>query len=373
MSAPIPAAGGRRRVRCGGTLAMLAALVVLGPVLTACGADDKASSGEEPAAARPQAGQGADGDRALVGGAGDSHGTDSTGAGGAGQPSPVVLAQRQVIRTAAITVQVDDVVAAAVAARALGPALGGLVSSEKTQRSAASDAGSPGDDADESVIEVKVPQARLDEALERLAALGRERSRAVISEDVTAQIADLDGRIATARQALTRVRQLLGRAASVKEILELEQDLTRRESDLEGLQRRVAALRGQADLSTVTVTLVGPGTPIDEPEEAQTGFVGGLKGGWHALTRTFVAGSAIAGALLPWLVPAGAVGALVVVVRRRWGARLQAWRAARGPRYPVRGAPGWPAPQYRSRPAAEAAGTAPPGGTPTGEDTSPSA
>jgi hypothetical protein len=143
------------------------------------------------------------------------------------------------------------------------------------------------------------------------------------SEDVTAQIADLDGRIATQRGALVRVRQLLGRAASVKEIVELEADLTRREADLEGLQRRVAALRGQAELSSVTVTLIGHRAPntATEPDEPRTGFVGGLKSGWDALTATFVVVSAVVGALLPWMVPSALVAAVVVLIRRRRSAR----------------------------------------------------
>ncbi len=49
-------------------------------------------------------------------------------------------------------------------------------------------------------------------------------------------------------------------------------------------------------------------------EEAQTGFVDGLRGGARAL-RTFAVGlSAVVGALLPWL-PFLLIGALVT---RRW-------------------------------------------------------
>lgn len=336
-----------RRVR---VIAPLALVLMLGPILAACGGDSDMSSSSERAPVRADA-QPADGGGAREAGGGSSadSGADAGGAqspgGDSAATSSAALTGRQVIRTASVTVEVKDLTAAAAAARSLGPSLGGLVASEKSQRPDATDSPGP-TGAGESVIELRVPERRLDEALNRLAALGRERGRAVTSEDVTAQIADLDGRVATQRQALVRVRQLLSRAATVKDILELEQELTRRESDLEGLQRRVAALRGQAQLSTVTVTLVTPATPVEEAEgsqEPRTGFVGGLKGGWDALTATFVVVSAIVGALLPWAVPAAVVLAVVVLVRRRWGARIGAWRQARQ-RYPVRGGSTWPVP-----------------------------
>lgn len=303
---PTPAHGLRRHRRWAAALGVAALLGLAG-----CGAsDDMAGS----TAAEPQPAAGG-----VAPAAKDESNYSLQDSGGgrdaAGSASPVVVATtgpRQVIRTAELTVEVDDLDDAARRARAVAPSLGGVVASEKSDRPGREESD---DDGGTSVIELRVPSARLDEAIGRLAELGTERGRAVTSEDVTAQIADLDGRLATQRAALDRVRQLLARAGSIKDVLALEADLTQREADLEGLQQRLAALRGQADLSSLTVTLVTEGSPA--AEEPRTGFVGGLEAGWESLADTAVVVSAVVGALLPWAVPIGLVVAGVVVLRRR--------------------------------------------------------
>jgi hypothetical protein len=168
-----------------------------------------------------------------------------------------------------------------------------------------------------AVVELRIPVARMDEALTRVTDLpdGTVRSRETTAEDVTADLADLDSRVATQRAGLERVRALLARTGSLEEIVALEKELTRRQADLEAAQARAAVLHDRADLATVTVTLR---TVAPVASTGDGGFAAGFRAGGRALRRATVVTLTVFGALLPFLlvlaVPAVPTG---VLLRRR--------------------------------------------------------
>jgi hypothetical protein len=117
------------------------------------------------------------------------------------------------------------------------------------------------------------------------------------------------------------MQELLKRAGSVAEIAQVETELTKREADLESLlaQQKVLAQRVAQSPITVTLTRVAVVEPAPVPE---TGFIAGLKAGWHALKVFGVALLTVVGALLPFLVVLALITAPVVwLVRRRRAAR----------------------------------------------------
>lgn len=230
----------------------------------------------------------------------------------------------QLVRTGEITVQVDSLATSVAKVRATAAALGGQVASETTALGqgadvAGAEAGSgewvaPG----QSVVVLRVPVASFEAAMDKVAAVGEERSRSSTSQDVTADLVDLRSREATAQASVTRVRALLAEATSLQDVVLLESELTRREADLEALQARRAALADRAALSTITATLQ---TPAVEPQDEDS-FGSGLRSGWDAFVASTKAVVQVIGALIPWMVVLAAVGwPLVVFVRRRRGAR----------------------------------------------------
>ncbi len=162
------------------------------------------------------------------------------------------------VRTAQVVVQVDGELAAAAArVRAVAQSVGGSVANETTTYADTGDAaknGRPG----QSVLVLRVPTATLDRTLSLLtgaAGVGKELSRSSTSQDVTGDLADLQSRVATQRASVARVRALLARATSVQQIVSIESEVTKRESDLEAAEARQAALADRADLATLTVDL----------------------------------------------------------------------------------------------------------------------
>jgi hypothetical protein len=161
----------------------------------------------------------------------------------------------------------------------------------------------------ESVITVRVPEPRLDDALTRMGSVGREIDRSTSSEDVTATIADLDSRVSTQARSVARVRDLLNRAKSLQDVVLLESEVARREADLESIQARQRALADQADLATVTVTLqTPPPATAKPPTKDDEGFLVGLRQGWHAVLNSTTLVLTVLGALLPVTVALALLG-----------------------------------------------------------------
>ena len=243
--------------------------------------------------------------------------TTETKSGGVLPQTPVIDNQ-QIIRSATMTVVVPDVSQAATRLRAIASAHGGVVTTENVV------SGGEKSYYATSTIVISVPADQLDLALTDIAAVGEVTLRTIESTDVTAKVADVASRITTMRASIARMQELLTRAGSVAEIAQVENELTTRESDLESLLAQQKALAQRVAQSPVTVTLtrVAVVEPAPVPE---SGFVAGLKAGWHALKVFGVALLTVVGALLPFLVAIALIGAPVVwLVRRRSAARAKA-------------------------------------------------
>jgi hypothetical protein len=287
-------------------LVSLLCVLLLGSVLAGCGgAGESSDAGSADAPAAAVANQAADSaavkpadvDKAAV-------------AGSAAAPAATHL-----VRTAEVTVEVKDVSAAARTIRTAAVSLGGIVSNESTTLPS-----SESDDADsgagqESQITLRVPEPKMDDALTRIAGAGRETNRSTTSEDVTATVVDLESRVATQTKSVARVRDLLERANSLQDVVLLESELARRESDLESIQARQRALVDKAALATITVNLRSQGTVVEEPAEA--GFLTGLDSGWTALKASTSVVLTVLGALLPIAVVLAVIGVPAYLLRRR--------------------------------------------------------
>ena len=214
---------------------------------------------------------------------------------------------RDVVRTAQLTLQVADPPAATRGVRTAVAAAGGLIAEEQADTTGA-------------WLVVRVPAVGLDRLVDDLAATGTVLARSGRTEDATEQIVDLDSRVATQQASVTRVRALLAQATSIGDIVAVESELARREADLDSLTRRLAALKDQVALSTLTVELRT--APIAEPVTPAPGFGAGLCAGWSGLKVIGAGLATAAGFLLPFLpVLAVAAGVVWMVRRRRVGRR----------------------------------------------------
>ena len=257
--------------------------------LTACGGGSESSSGDGSAARL---------DRGSV------QQAEEKSEGGTAELTRAATLGREQVRTGTLTVRTDDVPAAARTAVRAAEDEGGFLESEDTKD-------------ERTTMTLRVPPARFTAVGDALAKLGSVTARTVATEDVTGDVADVEGRLAAARESARRVRSLLVRASTISEITKLESELTSRESDLESLERRRRALAGRTSYAAITVTFEPPRAVAAKAGAGDAGFGDGLRSGWRVFVTT-VNGLLVAlGALLPFLVAGAMVGVPVWLVRRR--------------------------------------------------------
>ncbi|HWO60702.1 MAG TPA: DUF4349 domain-containing protein [Umezawaea sp.] len=274
-----------RRVLAVAALALVA--------LAGCSAQDSSAGGSAEMASAPAQG-------VAPGVAKDSAGTANAEAT---QPDSVAQ-NRQLVRTAQVDLRGDDVNGALVKVKDLVAREGGFVGQENSTSTMGS-------------VTLRVPVDRMDAVLK---SLGEVEGTTVVrretkSEDVTEQVVDVESRLATQRASVDRVRALLERAGTTTEIVQIEGELTKRQSELESLQRRYDSLKGQVAQSTITVSIRQGAAPA-APEE-KLGFLGALESGWHALLEAFRVVLVVIGAVLPFAIVLVPVGVLWVLRRRR--------------------------------------------------------
>ncbi|MFJ3790740.1 DUF4349 domain-containing protein [Kitasatospora sp. NPDC090091] len=346
-----------RGVRGAGRRAGAAAAVVVAAAVLVGGcsagresgvAGDSAKRGAAAPAAAPPVAASPGGAGATGAAAGEAAGRPG---GGAGQPGAVPVADNRLIAyTAQLSLRSKDVAAVLAKARELASAAGGYVGGETVSGGGDENAGQTGQ------ITVKVPSATFQQTLDQFAALGEVLSRRSQADDLTQQVADVSSRLQTQQASVDRVRALMAQAKSLAEITSLEGELSRREADLESLQKQLKELSARTSLSTITLDVRREPKPVhDQPDakkEKDEGFwssVGSaLGGGWHALVTVVRVLAMALAAVAPFLLVAGPAVPAVWLVRRR---RARTAGAATEPVQPVP-----PMPEHLPGPREEADG-----------------
>lgn len=303
-------------------LAIAATSLVL--ALAACSADDdKASTADAPAAMAVTA-------AATSAAASSAPATDAYGDGQNVQPGPaaesgkaasgetvirgrVATGREDIIKIAKLTLEAASVDRARDEAADQADAHGAQISSE-------SQAGTGKNKSATMVF--RVLPGDFDNFV---TALGRLTDvevvgRDISSDDVTGQVADIEGRIRAAKDSAEKIRALIQRAEKITDLVTLEREYQARDAEIQSMSSQLASLKDRAGRSTVTLS-IGPAKEkpkeVVPPEKREAGFMGGLKAGWDAFTATTVVAATALGALLPFLVLTGVVLIVWWAIRRR--------------------------------------------------------
>ena len=163
--------------------------------------------------------------------------------------------QRIIVRTVDLRLTVSDVAAAVDAVAALAVASGGwVVNSDRSARHGGS-------------IAIRVPAETLDDTIRRLRELAlKVESETSASQDVTDEYVDLQSRLTGLRAAETRLLELMAQAASVKDALSVQSELSNLQTQIERIEGRLKYLEQTAAYSLVKVALQVP--PADLPADA---------------------------------------------------------------------------------------------------------
>ncbi len=184
----------------------------------------------------------------AAGASSDSDGGTTTGtSNNTTSPSNAAQFGRMVIRTAQISLLVENTDDAEVKVRNLVQSMGGYVLSSETR----------GDEESRNVaLTFKVPAERFDDALNSVASFATKvQNRSVTGEDVTDQFVDTEARLRTLRATETRLLDFLKAAQTTEEALQVNQQLTNLQGEIEQASGRIQLLKQSTAFSTITVTM----------------------------------------------------------------------------------------------------------------------
>ena len=140
------------------------------------------------------------------------------------------------VRRGDLAEEVADLTPAVVRSHNLTESLGGYVASESR------------DDRTLNVS-LRVPEPKLDVALDSLSQLGTVTSRRVSSQDVTEESIDVEARIASLSAERDQLRTLLEKAVNINDVFTIERELARVQGDIDSLEHRLDHLKNTSSLA----------------------------------------------------------------------------------------------------------------------------
>jgi hypothetical protein len=214
---------------------------------------------------------------------------------------------RAIDRDVTVYVTVDDVGTTSTQAIAAVTDAGGVID--------ASDISLAPEYSASARIDARVPPDRLESVVAAIGSLGDLTARQQTAADVTAQVVDIETRIASTRASVERVQTLLDAAQSLDDVVLLEGELTKRQTELEQLEAQRQALATQTDMAGLVVVLSR--TPVTTSDANDTGIGDALRGGWDGFVAVLHFLMVVLAYLLPFLFVGGLIGFGVLVILRR--------------------------------------------------------
>lgn len=184
-----------------------------------------------------------------------------------------------VIKTASVTLQVEDVEVKLDEVRGVAKDHSGNIEYSETRirdrEMRASSLSRHGDYypipvepvGDYAYLTLSVPVENLDPFLADVRALGSVVTDSTAENDVTLDVLGLEAQIDSETASLTRLEELLNRANSVDDVLSVEREIQNRKNNISSMLAQMNSLKNRAAESTVTVQLVTDKAVELSPEE----------------------------------------------------------------------------------------------------------
>jgi hypothetical protein len=225
-------------------IAIVAASVVLG-----------CAGGTAAPVAAPATGASQDRSAALATGAPQGQ-TNDQQPGALASPDAALI-----IHTGTMDLEVTDLQATVDQANGVISGLGGQVASSDQLNSA---------NKQVATVTYRIPADRWNDALAGLRGLGQKvLSETTGSEDVTAQVVDLDARISNLRASEAALQAIMVKATTITDVLKVQDELTSVRGDIESMTAQRDHLANQAAFATLTVNFQ---VPVVETNVASQGW-----------------------------------------------------------------------------------------------------
>lgn len=249
---------------------------------------------------------------------GDGPNAETTGGeadaedGGATAPA---IQNRELIRTAELTVRVENFDRARSRLAAYARSTGGFVGDSRREVR-----GSGNETWVVGTVVLRIPASNYSGALAVVNETGEVRASNQQTRDVTDQVVDLEARLENLRAERDRLRELYQQANDTESVLAVQKELSRVQRDIERTEAQLRQLERKVAFTTITVNLEEPRPDDPGPDRQawyETGVVAAFLQSVDGVIVTLRAGVVLTAYALPYLLVAAVpLGGGLVAVRR---------------------------------------------------------
>lgn len=150
-------------------------------------------------------------------------------------------------------------------------------------------------------LTLRVAGDRFDDAMRALKGIGRVKGEQRSGTEVGGQLVDLGARLASARVQEDALRALMGRANTVGETLQVQEQLGRVRQEIEQLTAEQTRVQDAVEMATIEVRLAEPGVATAPPSE-QSGLARSFERAVDGAVAVVGGTMVVLGYLLPFLV-----------------------------------------------------------------------
>ncbi len=164
---------------------------------------------------------------------------------------------------------------------------------------------------------LKILPKDFDIVLQKLKELGKVDLERITAEDVTEEYVDLEARLKNFQRVKERLLKILEeRAREVKDILEVERELSRLGEQIERIEGRMKYLDRQVELATITVNYYEPKAIVPEPLNIVKRFKETIRTAVEAFINVFNGAIVVIAAILPILIWAVIIILITIAIKK---------------------------------------------------------
>jgi hypothetical protein len=156
----------------------------------------------------------------------------------------------KIIKTAFLTIEVNDVTGSVEFLKNLAAQKGGYLSSTNVQKNY--------NNRLTGTVILRVPAKEFETTLTGVQAIGTVKSVSTQGQDVTEEYVDLQAQKTAYQNQLAQYNEIMKKAVKVEDVITVQQQIDRVQEQLNRLEGRLKYLDSRIDLSTITVNLQEP-------------------------------------------------------------------------------------------------------------------
>jgi len=172
--------------------------------------------------------------------------------------SGISAIETKIIKTASMTMEVTDVPGSVGTLKTIASQKGGYLSSTNVQTGY--------NNRKSGSVILRVPSEEFDATISEIKAIGTVKSASTQGQDVTEEYVDLQAQKISYQNQLAQYNEIMRKAVNVDDVITVQQQIDRVQTELNRLEGRLKYLGDRIDLSTITVNLQEP-----EPVGGETG------------------------------------------------------------------------------------------------------